>query len=117
MLVVLLRSDRKLFVPSKEAIRAATRHTPKSMVPPPPGLDKGGEPERRGSKTKTFSLSNTFCNAPGRNSTPREPAPVRSPPGMGPPIVPKRDVPLQLPSRGKKEEEPPARPARAQARA
>jgi hypothetical protein len=112
VLVVLLRSERKLFVPSKETIRAATKHKPKSMVPPPPGLDKGGEPERRGSKTKTFSLSKTFSNALGRNSTPREPEPVGPPPGMGPPVVPKRDAPPQLPSR-KKEEEPPARPVRA----
>jgi len=56
VLNTLIKSNRKMFLPGKEMIKASTIHKPKHVLAPPPGLS---EPKRKSSK-KTFSFKKTF---------------------------------------------------------
>jgi len=88
VLVTLIRSDKKLYMPSKDQVKASTKHKPKGVVPPPPGMGK--EDEKRGSRKKSI------LNAFGRRSS-KEKEGVKAPPGLD--NKEKKSRPPTLPSR------------------
>jgi len=97
VLVVLIRSERRLFMPAKEQIKASTKHKPRGVLPPPPGLGAAGDKEkRRSSKSKFANMAKPFNhlgrrNSKDQNGEKRRSSHLKSPPGLGPPIPPKRE--------------------------
>mmetsp|Transcript_9409 Transcript_9409/g.16483 ORF Transcript_9409/g.16483 Transcript_9409/m.16483 type:complete len:382 (+) Transcript_9409:484-1629(+) len=90
VLVVLIRSDRKLFLPAKDQLKSSTRHKPKAMLAPPPGM--GGEKEKRTSKKEKAAsiVARTFRIGGGSKEDKRKSGQLNAPPGLGPPKPPPR---------------------------
>mmetsp|Transcript_25474 Transcript_25474/g.41091 ORF Transcript_25474/g.41091 Transcript_25474/m.41091 type:complete len:407 (-) Transcript_25474:12-1232(-) len=98
VLVVLIRSDRELYLPPKNQIKKSTRHKPKGVVGPPPGEDKVS----KRSSVRSFSLRKAFSLT--RGSGTGKGKKVERPPGLSvtdenplqsaqPPPMPERKSP------------------------